>query len=68
MAHAQELRDHRRTVLELESKAINATSRADYFEMMYLRTKDEYDRLLGRKVVRIALGAAALTKRFRRRR
>jgi hypothetical protein len=66
MAHAQELRDHRRTVLELESKAINATSRADYFEMMYLRTKDEYDRLLGRKVVRIALGAAALTKRFRR--
>ena len=68
MAHAQELRDHRRTILDLESRAINATSRADYFEMMFLRTKAEHERLLARKVVRLALGVAALTKPLLRRR
>jgi hypothetical protein len=68
MAHAQALRDHRRTVLELESRAINATSRADYFEMMFHRTKAEYERLLGRKAVRLALAVAALSRPFRRRR
>jgi hypothetical protein len=64
MAHAQELRDHRRIVLELESRAINATSRADYFEMMFHRQRDDYERLLRRRSVRIALGAAALTRPF----
>lgn len=66
MPHAQDLRDHRRTVLELESKAINATSRADYFEELFLQKRDEYDRLLRRKVVRVALLVAALVKRLRR--
>ncbi len=46
--------------LELESKAINATSRADYFEELFLQKRDEYDRLLRRKVVRVALLVAAL--------
>jgi len=67
MAHAEELRNHRTTILELESRAINATSRADYFEMMFHRTKEEHQRLLDRKVVRLALAAAALTKPLRRR-
>lgn len=66
--HAQEIRDHRRTVLQLESDAINATSRADYFEMMFHRTKAEHERLLERKVVRAALAAASVTKPFLRRR
>ena len=66
MAHAQDLRDHRRTVLRLESDAINATSRADYFEMMFHRTKAEYERLLNRRLVRIALVLAELTKPLQR--
>jgi hypothetical protein len=66
LPHAQELRDHRRTVLELESRAINATSRADYFEDLFLRKRDEHDRLLARKVVRLALSVASLTKVLRR--
>ena len=65
--HAQEVRDHRRTVLELESKAINATSRADYFEDLFLQKRDEHDRLLHRKVVRVALKVASLARVFRRR-
>ena len=65
MAHAEELRSHRTTVLELESATINATSRADYFEMMYHRMKRDYDRLLNRKVVRLALACAALSRPFR---
>jgi hypothetical protein len=66
MAHAQELRDHRRTMLELESRAINATSRADYFEMLFHRTKAEHERLLGRKAVRLALAVAGLSRPLRR--
>jgi hypothetical protein len=66
MAHAQELRDHRRTVLRLESDAINATSRADYFEMMFHRTKADYERLVGRRSVRFALALADLTRLLRR--
>lgn len=66
MAHAQELRDHRRTTLELESRAINATSRADYFEDLFLQKRDDYDRLLRRKVVRAALAVASLARRLRR--
>ena len=66
MAHAQELREYRTTVLRLESDAINATSRADYFEMMFHRTKVEYERLLGRRVVRAALAVASFTRPFRR--
>jgi hypothetical protein len=66
MAHAAELRNHRTTVLGLESQAINATSRADYFEMMFHRTKQDYDRLLNRKAVRLALACAALSRPFRR--
>ena len=34
MAHAQELRDHRRTILELESRVIIANGRADHFEAL----------------------------------
>ncbi len=64
MAHAQELRDHHRIVLDLESRAINATSRADYFETMFHRQRDDHERLLRRRSVRIALGAAALTRPF----
>jgi hypothetical protein len=66
MAHADELRNHRTTILELESRAINATSRADYFEMMFHRTKQEQERLLNRKAVRIALAVASLAKPLRR--
>jgi hypothetical protein len=66
MAHAEELRRHRTTILALESQAIDATSRADYFEMMFHRTKQEHERLLNRKVVRIALAVAALSRPFRR--
>jgi hypothetical protein len=66
MAHADTLRRHREIVLELESQAINATSRADYFEMMFHRAKNDYERLLKRKSVRIALSIAGATKRFRR--
>jgi len=65
LPHAQEIRDHRRTVLELESRAINATSRADYFEELFLQKRDEYDRLLRRKVVRVALAVASVAKRLR---
>jgi hypothetical protein len=66
MAHADELRNHRTTILELESRAINATSRADYFEMMFHRTKQEQERLLNRKAVRIALAVASLARPLRR--
>ena len=66
LPHAQEIRDHRRTVLELESNAINATSRADYFEDLFLEKRDEYDRLLRRKVVRVALKVASLVSLLRR--
>jgi len=62
LAHAQELRDHRRTVLQLESDVINATSRADYFEMMFHRTKADYERILARRSVRFALALADLTR------
>ena len=65
MPHAQAIRDQRRTVLELESKAINATSRADYFEDLFLKKRDEYDRLIRRKSVRVALMAAASAKWLR---
>jgi hypothetical protein len=68
MAHADELRRHRTTILDLESQVINATSRADYFEMMFHRTKQEHERLLHRRAVRLALFAAALSRPFRRRR
>ena len=68
MPHAQELREHRTTVLRLESDAINATSRADYFEMMFHRTKAEHERLLGRRTVRAALALASLTRPLHRRR
>jgi hypothetical protein len=66
MAHAEELRNHRTTILGLESQAINATSRADYFEMMFHRTKQEQERLLNRRVVRIALAVASMAKPLRR--
>ena len=62
MAHAQELREHRTTVLRLESDAINATSRADYFEMMFHRTQEEHERLLRRRAVRLALALASLAR------
>ena len=62
MAHAEDLRNHHRIVLDLESKAINATSRADYFEMMFHREREQHERLLRRRVVRMALGVAALAK------
>jgi gamma-glutamyl phosphate reductase len=65
MAHAEELRSHRTTILELESRAINATSRADYFEMMFHRMKHEHERLLNRKAVRLALAVAALSQPLR---
>ena len=66
MAHAHELRGHRATILQLESDAINATSRADYFEMMFHRTKGEYERLRNRRVVRLALALASLMRPLHR--
>jgi hypothetical protein len=62
MPHAEELRNHRAIVLGLESDAINATSRADYFEMMFYRTRADYERLLQRRAVRIALWFAKLLR------
>ena len=67
MAHAQELRDHHRTILDLESRLIETVGRADHFEAMYDRTRSDLERVRGRRSVRLALGTAALTKPFRRR-
>ena len=64
--HAETIRNHRTTVLRLESDAINATSRADYFEMMFHRTKEEHERLLRRRAVRVALALASLTRPLHR--
>jgi hypothetical protein len=64
IAHAQELRNYRQTVHNLESRAILAAGRADYFEVMLHRQRDDHERLLRRKSVKVALGVAALTKPF----
>ena len=52
MAHAQELRDHRRTVLELESRIIVTAGRARDLEVMYANRTIELDRIQGRRSVR----------------
>ena len=62
MAHAQELRDHHRTILGLESELIHANARADHFEAVFAREREEKDRLLRRRTVRLALGLAGLAK------
>ncbi len=65
MAHAQELRNHHRTVLALESQLIDANGRADHFEKLLAASQDSFDRLRQRRSVRLALRLAALTKPFR---
>jgi hypothetical protein len=67
MAHAQELREHRATILGLESQIIEVTSRADHFETVFRRTQAEYERLLRRRAVRLALAVARLAQPLLRR-
>lgn len=64
MAHAQELRDHRRTILALESRIIALDALVEHFEQTMLRERAEKERLLRRRAVRIALRLAALAKPF----
>jgi hypothetical protein len=67
MAHAQELRDHRETVLDLERRLIDAEGRAENAAILLQNLSVQHQRLLGRKSVRIALALAGLTKPLRRR-
>jgi len=62
MAHAQELRDHRRTILELESRIIVTAGRAEDFEALFAQKNEELLRLRQRKAVRTA---NALARPFR---
>ena len=68
MAHAQQLRDHHRTILGLESELIHVRGRADDLEVLLDRERAEKERLLARRSVRIALGLASLAKPLLRRR
>ena len=67
MAHAQQLRDHHRTILGLESELIHMRGRADHFEILLDRERAEKERMLARRSVRIALGLASLAKPLFRR-
>ncbi len=60
MAHAQELRDHRRIVLGLESELIAVRAEVDHFRVVFPRLEAEHGRLRRRKAVRLALWAASL--------
>jgi hypothetical protein len=68
MPHAEELRGHRRTVLDLERRLIDAEGRADNAATLLGELRDEHERLRARKAVRVALALAGLTKPLRRRR
>jgi hypothetical protein len=68
MPHAEELRNHRRTVLDLERRLIDAEGRAENTAVLLGNLQDEHDRLQARKAVRFALALASLTKPLRRRR
>jgi hypothetical protein len=68
MPHAEELRGHRRTVLDLERRLIDAEGRADNAAVLLGELRDEHERLRARKAVRVALALAGLTKPLRRRR
>ncbi len=63
MAHAQELRDHRRTILELESRIIVTAGRAHDLEMMYANRTAELERIQARRSVRAVLALARLLGR-----
>jgi hypothetical protein len=66
MPHAAELRNHRRTVLNLERRLIDAEGRAENSAILLGNLQAEHDRLQARKAVRIALALASLTKPLRR--
>jgi len=68
MPHAEELRNHRRTVLDLERRLIDAEGRAENSTILLGNLQAEYDRLQARKAVRFALSLAGLTKPLHRRR
>ena len=68
MAHAQQLRDHHRTILGLESELIHVRGRADDLVVLLDRERAEKERLLARRSVRIALWLASLAKPLLRRR
>jgi len=66
MAHAQELRDHRRTILELESRVIIANGRADHFEALLDQERSATERLRTRRGIRVVLAISMLVRRFTR--
>jgi hypothetical protein len=68
MPHAEELRNHRRTVLDLERRLIDAEGRAENTAILLGNLQDEHNRLQARKAVRFALALASLTKPLHRRR
>ncbi len=68
MPHAEELRNYRHTVLDLERRLIDAEGRAENTAILLGNLQDEHDRLQARKAVRFALALASLTKPLRRRR
>ncbi len=68
MPHAEELRSHRRTVLDLERRLIDAEGRAENTAILLGNLQAEHDRLKARKAVRVALALAGLTKPLRRHR
>jgi hypothetical protein len=62
LPHAEELRNHRRIVLELERRLIDAEGRAENAATLLDNLRNEHERLQARKAVRAALALAGLTK------
>jgi len=59
MAHAEELRNHRTTILELEDRINHEKGRADHFQAQHDRARSDLERLLARRVIRAVLALAS---------
>lgn len=57
--HAQEVRDHRRTVLALESRSIHLVDDLRWVRADLEVERELHERLAGRRAVRLALAVAA---------
>lgn len=63
LPHAQEIRDHRRTVLDLESRVIAADGRSRHFEALCAQEHAASELLRSRRGVRAVLWVSKLVRR-----
>jgi hypothetical protein len=63
--HAEDIRNHRRTLLGLESRIIHLEADVEHLSIALENSNTRLERVLSRKVVRVALFAANLLRPFK---